>query len=380
MFDIYSAGFFHYRFYVKYLGDSLRRYYYSHRLGSKNEVSGVRSRNLFLREYLVGIHMKAFGPVSAYRFMPIYNAVWSLCVRIRSRPSKVSLVLLQGANVSLLKYLKKKRGIVVGEVVNCHPLVMKEIMEKDSEHHGVKFYWTERILGRKLAELNYVDYLLAPSTTVANSYVEHGFDESKIRVLPYGAQLTNSALVCGSSVSKKSGLERERRKIRIVCVAQVMPRKGQYHFVKAIAESGIESEVEVTLVGIADGAYFRAIESLGVELNYKGAVSHSCALELMREADITFLNSLEDGFGMVVMESLSVGTPVIVSKYAGASEVVRDFPFVSVVDPFDGNEIVNAINSVLGCPVEDSFMAGVISWREYSKHLVDYMNLVSYDG
>ena len=185
-----------------------------------------------------------------------------------------------------------------------------------------------------------------------------------------------------TGVRKSHNLKPEPRcgKVRIVCVAQVMPRKGQYHFVKAIAESGIENDVEITLVGIADEAYVQAIDSLGIELNYEGPLSHTAALKLMREADITFLNSLEDGFGMVVMESLSVGTPVIVSKYAGASEVVGGLPFVSVVDPFEGIEIVKAIDAVYGLPVDDAFLTRVISWREYSNQLADYMNLVSDDS
>jgi glycosyltransferase involved in cell wall biosynthesis len=53
----------------------------------------------------------------------------------------------------------------------------------------------------------------------------------------------------------------------------------------------------------------------------------------IRDADFVVLPSRFDGFGLVVVEALALGTPVIVSSKAGASEFFRPDQGVLVVEP-----------------------------------------------
>lgn len=53
---------------------------------------------------------------------------------------------------------------------------------------------------------------------------------------------------------------------------------------------------------------------------------------LYKKAKLTILTSYSENFGNVILESMSVGTPVIVTKNVGASEVVKKFEAGVVVD------------------------------------------------
>ena len=369
MFNIVSSGIFHYRFYVKFLSVDFGKIYFSHRLNSSLDVTGDKRINIFPREYLLGLHIKLFGPVSAYKNITIYNTIWAFLICILYKPSNTNLILLQGSSLPLLKKLKKKGKFVIGEVVNCHPAVLLSIMESDANAHGVKFFWTKKIYKLKLKELSYIDYLLAPSRFVAESYINNGFPKEKIKIIPYGVEQKSFKILNPMKSDKEASL------IKVVCVGQVLPRKGQYHLAKSLSsiETLTGKTISLELVGIADTQYLHAIQKVNKHITYTGPLSHSDVLLKMQSADVTVLNSLEDGFGMVALESISVGTPVVVSKFAGVSELLKDSKAAIVVDPLNYDEIINAILELSNQEVDVNTLNQIPTWNDYANSLEEWI-------
>lgn len=192
------------------------------------------------------------------------------------------------------------------------------------------------MLNKKLEEIDLVDYLLTPSVTVANSYISEGFPESKVLIIPYGIDSSKSSALTNTEIFHNPTVTAEKsiRTIEVLCVAQVFPRKGQYHLLKAISSYQGMYKFKVTFIGIADPSYLSALKSTGVGFDYHKALSHDDVLIKMANSDVVILNSLEDGFGMVVTEAMSVGAPVAVSQYAGAAETVRRLGGGLVYDPW----------------------------------------------
>lgn len=60
------------------------------------------------------------------------------------------------------------------------------------------------------------------------------------------------------------------------------------------------------------------------EFVYKGTVHHHEIRNLLRQYDLMILPSEYDPFPMIVLESLSVGTPVLISKNCGQSSIVKN--------------------------------------------------------
>jgi len=61
------------------------------------------------------------------------------------------------------------------------------------------------------------------------------------------------------------------------------------------------------------------------QLSYIGSKNRSDVIELLSSVDCLVLPSIYDPFPMIILESLSCGTPVLISEICGHSEKVKDF-------------------------------------------------------
>lgn len=82
--------------------------------------------------------------------------------------------------------------------------------------------------------------------------------------------------------------------------------------------------LKLSIVG--DGVYRSEIEALAKKnpnrIEYLGSVSNEQSRKIMRLSDFLILPSLYDGWGAVISESLTEGTPVLASRACGASQLV----------------------------------------------------------
>ena len=116
---------------------------------------------------------------------------------------------------------------------------------------------------------------------------------------------------------------------RFVCVGRLHPCKGQDVLLRAVAIVAHRlPQVNIEFVG--DGPNKRACERLACDLGlhnrcaFVGEVPHLQALRKMAEAWATIVPSRAEAFGLVNIESMAVGTPVVGSAIGGIAEIVRD--------------------------------------------------------
>jgi glycogen synthase len=84
-------------------------------------------------------------------------------------------------------------------------------------------------------------------------------------------------------------------------------------------------------------------------------------------ADLFVMPSISEPFGLVALEAIGYGTPVLISKQSGVSEVIRN---CLKVDFWDTNEMANAITAVVqNDALRDELHAN--SYREYQNHSWD---------
>ena len=98
----------------------------------------------------------------------------------------------------------------------------------------------------------------------------------------------------------------------------------------------------------------------------EGYVSNKRRAELYAGAGVVVLPSLDEGFGLPVLEAMALGIPVVTSNVGALPEVAGGAGIL--VDPADVAGLAGALERVLTDPVQASRMrdAGLNRAREFS--------------
>jgi glycosyltransferase involved in cell wall biosynthesis len=112
-------------------------------------------------------------------------------------------------------------------------------------------------------------------------------------------------------------------------VGQLIPRKGWRYLLQAarlLLDKGVDSFSIVFLGEGEDKAELeRAIKELGLSqvAHLFGQIPYAGLGDYFQSADVFVLPTKEDTWGMVVLEAMALGKPVLVSRYAGSHELVH---------------------------------------------------------
>lgn len=100
----------------------------------------------------------------------------------------------------------------------------------------------------------------------------------------------------------------------LVFASRISPKKNLHFLLESLHRLNVPFQLDI--YGQPDDqAYFAKCEKLWSALGatYHGAVSNESLLDALRNADFFVLPTLNENFGHVIIESLAVGTPVLIS-------------------------------------------------------------------
>ena len=142
--------------------------------------------------------------------------------------------------------------------------------------------------------------------------------------------------------------------LRILFVGNLIPRKGLRHLIAALSRLPKAGWL-LDVVGdeAVDRAYAaelrRQIGAAGLEGNIRlhGRVSDSELAQRYRAAHLLAVLSYE-GFGIVYLEAMAFGLPVLASVYGGAGEIVDSGVNGLLVEPADADGIAAHLSALAG--------------------------------
>jgi glycosyltransferase involved in cell wall biosynthesis len=140
----------------------------------------------------------------------------------------------------------------------------------------------------------------------------------------------------------------------VLGVGRVVDKKGFDLLIDAFAL--LEGHPDLGLVIGGDGPALEElrhrVSALGLDerIVFPGTLSRAQVAWAMANAEVFVMPSRIEPFGIVALEGLAAGCPVIVSSRGGAGEVIRDGQEGLVVDPFDSGALLGAVQRVLGDP------------------------------
>ncbi len=144
----------------------------------------------------------------------------------------------------------------------------------------------------------------------------------------------------------------------VLYLSNLQPSKGAFEFILA-AERILEVRQDARFV-LAGGARHseyverlrRRVESRGYSENivFAGAVYGEEKLDLLARADVFVFPSLHEAFGLVNLEAMRAGVPVVASKRGAIPEIVLDGETGYLVEPADATEIADRVLGLLDDP------------------------------
>lgn len=133
---------------------------------------------------------------------------------------------------------------------------------------------------------------------------------------------------CGTAVPPIQPIKKQRKATIIACISRLTKEKGQADLLHAMADVLKKHTAELWIIGKGpDEGYFRDLaQRLGIseKVQFKGFVKN--INEVYNQIDIAVFPSKWEleGFGLVLIESMSHGVPVIASAVGPVPEVVAD--------------------------------------------------------
>ena len=176
----------------------------------------------------------------------------------------------------------------------------------------------------------------------------YGVPEARIRLVPEGIDLARWQRVAGAP--------RRSEGATILCVARQYRRKHVADLLRAIPRVR-HSVPQARALIVGDGPEHGNLRRLHAELNLGETVQllgeipdDDAVARLYRQADVFCLPSIQEGFGIVFLEAMASGLPVVATTAAAIPEVVPQGKAGVLVPPGDVEALAAALVELLRDP------------------------------
>lgn len=173
------------------------------------------------------------------------------------------------------------------------------------------------VVQRLLRAFSY-DTLVVPAAHVKQELKGYGVATDRIEVVPNGIDYEKF---------RKSDIEQQSE--HLVTVGRLCKRKGQDDLLQAFAslqESRPEAHLDIVGAGPRREQLEELTERLDIEdaVTFHGFVDEVEKIRLLNRAEIFVFASRQEGFGLVLLEAMAAGTPVVARKLPVYEEFFED--------------------------------------------------------
>lgn len=193
-------------------------------------------------------------------------------------------------------------------------------------------------LGFRLA-----DMIIAPTNFIARVLMsEYNVFDEKIQIVPNGID---------TQYFSPNGNENKNEKI-VLSVSRITEQKG-VEFLPELAQSVINKIPQVKFLIVGEGPILNKLENISKTLSisdnieFSGFIPRNKLLELYRQAEIFVSTSIYEPFGLVNLEAMASGNPVVAFSIGGIKEVVRNNMDGFLVPPWSVDLLSESIIKLL---------------------------------
>lgn len=173
---------------------------------------------------------------------------------------------------------------------------------------------SEKKFARKDRELELADVIICPSDFVRDSLPAHIRESKPTYVIPFGSPeiaLSKAVLSAQSSLP-----------LKVLFAGSMTQRKGLSDLFEAMKLLDTKNfELHVLGSPVVELEFYKQQYA---EFIHHPPCSHAEVMKLMQSCDVFVLPSIVEGRALVQQEALACGLPIIVTKNAGAEDLVED--------------------------------------------------------
>lgn len=253
--------------------------------------------------------------------------------------------IFMGIAASFLESAKKAKSMGAGVIVDrpCSHIVEQDrLLQDESKREGIKLPPIDpRVIDREVQEYEFADLITVPSNFAARSFYAKGFSADKIRVIPYGVDVSVFQPVATP----------DPETFEVLFVGQLSLRKGLVHLIRAF-EKVKHPRKKLTLIGSAQREMLPTLrrEAARLPIEILGHVPQSQLKESMSRSHVFVLPSIEDGYGLVMSQAMACGCPVVATANTGAEMLISEGVEGYIVPAADSNSIAERLQRLADDP------------------------------
>jgi glycosyltransferase involved in cell wall biosynthesis len=242
-------------------------------------------------------------------------------------------------------------GADAGEHSTPYVCSIKGVLAEESRHER----GSTRALLWSFARLERHNARRAPLVLTTSDYAcrtigrHYGVPSERVRLVPDGIDVEGWQRALAAS-------DVPRNPFGILCIARQYPRKRIADLLRAFAHVHAQ-EPRARLTVIGDGPQHAALRSLATDLRLGDALHLAGALSDNREVlahyarnAVFCLPSVQEGFGIVFLEAMASGLPIVGTTAAAVPEVVPQRRAGILVPPADPAALAGALLELLQRP------------------------------
>jgi glycosyltransferase involved in cell wall biosynthesis len=313
----------------------------SSRLARKGHKVFVITRKLPLHPN----HYELINDVHEFRYEIFRQNSLSFIVSSILNSRKIFLDLLKTEAVDLINFhqpfsalgvILSSKSRQMAKVYSCHSFSFEEYETRHLKPSKIfsKINYRVNSYARKCIEryiINKSDSVIVLSEFTRNKIIgNYGINSGKIHVIPGGVDLSKFGYV-GNKLAAKNRLGLAEDKIVIFTIRNLVPRMGLENLIQAMKEI-VKSTEDIFLVIGGEGELRLKLSNMISELKLEnfvqlnGFIPEEELPSYYQAADFFILpTEYLEGFGLVTLEAMACGTPVLGTPVGGTEEILGKF-------------------------------------------------------
>ncbi len=244
-------------------------------------------------------------------------------------------------------------GVKLAEILQIPCVVTYHTLFEEYLFHYIPFLPRQllRAFARRFskAQCNQVDSVVAPSSVIVDLLQRYGVKQS-IDIIPTGIRSENFRRGSGDKFRQQFGIDKD--KIVLLNVSRVAYEKNLgllLHTLKLALERLPQLCLVIAGEGPAREACMEQAQQLGLsdQVHFVGYLDRNTELmDCYHSADLFVFSSKTETQGLVLLEAMAAGTPVVSVAAMGTLDILIDCPAALVVED-NANDFSNKLTDLL---------------------------------